>query len=73
MIKAVDRELMMLGNIEEILLTCICVTYKLYLTVANQNTSNSGAQPLLNAAKTLAAKKNGGRPADTSPSQGYNR
>ncbi|XP_071543175.1 calcium-activated potassium channel slowpoke isoform X30 [Panulirus ornatus] len=41
--------------------------------VANQNSSG---QPLVNAAKTLAAvKKNGGRPADalTSPSQGYNR
>ncbi|XP_071543170.1 calcium-activated potassium channel slowpoke isoform X25 [Panulirus ornatus] len=42
-------------------------------TIANQNSSG---QPLVNAAKTLAAvKKNGGRPADalTSPSQGYNR
>ncbi|XP_071543186.1 calcium-activated potassium channel slowpoke isoform X40 [Panulirus ornatus] len=41
--------------------------------IANQNSSG---QPLVNAAKTLAAvKKNGGRPADalTSPSQGYNR
>lgn len=42
-------------------------------TVANQNSSG---QPLVNAAKTLAAaKKNGGRAPDalTSPSQGYNR
>ncbi|XP_050725777.1 calcium-activated potassium channel slowpoke-like isoform X5 [Eriocheir sinensis] len=41
--------------------------------IANQNSSG---QPLVNAAKTLAAaKKNGGRAPDalTSPTQGYNR
>ncbi|XP_047741352.1 calcium-activated potassium channel slowpoke [Hyalella azteca] len=41
--------------------------------LAHQPTSNSSTQPLLNAAKTLASKKNGGRAVDASPSQGYNR
>ncbi|KAF2350312.1 hypothetical protein FHG87_018932 [Trinorchestia longiramus] len=43
------------------------------LSVASQPVSNSSTQPLLNAAKTLASKKNGGRAVDTSPNQGYNR
>ncbi|XP_071543185.1 calcium-activated potassium channel slowpoke isoform X39 [Panulirus ornatus] len=52
---------------ETLIKKCKCKNF------ANQNSSG---QPLVNAAKTLAAvKKNGGRPADalTSPSQGYNR
>ena len=59
-------------RVSQLFVLTVCCDW--LISVANQAGTNSSAQPLLNAAKTLAAsKKNGGRPVDTSPSQGYNR